>query len=44
MSKPVVTVAKKNSLRRQEEGTLTGTRLEKGTNPHLGDTGQCDYS
>lgn len=37
MSRPVAKVSKKNTLK-HHEGTLRGTRLEKGTCPQLGDT------
>lgn len=44
MIKPMVTVARKNSLRLQEEEALRGTKLKKGAHPHLADTRRYDYN
>lgn len=41
MSKPEATGARKNSLGPHEEKIMRWTKLN-GTQPYLGDTGQCE--
>lgn len=43
MRKPVATVARKKSLRGQEEEILERNQIQKGARPHMGDTRSVFY-